>query len=116
MAYSEYLADRVRQRLSSQIEIEEKKMMGGLIFMLNGKMCAGVDIDKKTQKDRLMARIGKEAYAAALEEKGVREMDFTGTVMRGFVFIDPEGYDKDEDMDFWIQKALEFNAQINKKK
>ncbi|MEM6801289.1 MAG: TfoX/Sxy family protein [Bacteroidota bacterium] len=116
MAYSEYLADRVRQRLSSQIEIEEKKMMGGLIFMLNGKMCAGVDIDKKTQKDRLMARIGKEAYAAALEEKGVREMDFTGTVMRGFVFIDPEGYDKDEDMDFWIQKALEFNAQMNKKK
>ncbi|MDW3646674.1 MAG: TfoX/Sxy family protein [Bacteroidia bacterium] len=115
MAYSEHLADRVRQGLSSQIEVEEKKMMGGLIFMVNGKMCVGVDIDKKTQKDRLMARIGKEAYAAALEEKGVREMDFTGTVMRGFVFIDPEGYDLDEDMDFWISKALEFNAQVKKK-
>lgn len=115
MAYSEHLADRIRQRLSSQIEVEEKKMMGGLIFMVNGKMCVGVDIDKKTQKDRLMARIGKEAYAAALEEKGVREMDFTGTVMRGFVFIDPEGYDLDEDMDFWISKALEFNAQVKKK-
>ncbi|MEM8888436.1 MAG: TfoX/Sxy family protein [Bacteroidota bacterium] len=115
MAYSEHLADRVRQRLGSQLEVEEKKMMGGLIFMVNGKMCVGVDIDKKTQKDRMMARIGKEAYAAALAEKGVREMDFTGTVMRGFVFIDPEGYDLDEDMDFWIEKALEFNEQLKKK-
>ena len=84
--------------------------------MVNGKMCVGVDIDKKTQKDRLMARIGKDAYVAALKEKGVREMDFTGTVMRGFVFIDPEGYDNDEDMDFWIQKALKFNEEIKGKK
>jgi len=117
MAYSEFLADRVRQRLSTtQKDIVEKKMMGGLIFMVNEKMCVGVDIDKETQKDRLMARIGKEAYAAALEEKGVREMDFTGKVMRGFVFIDPEGYDKDDDMDFWIEKALEFNAEVKKSK
>ena len=59
MAYSEYLADRVRQRLRQQGNVEEKKMMGGLIFMVNEKMCVGLDIDKETGKDRLMVRIGK---------------------------------------------------------
>lgn len=68
MAYSEFLADRIRQRLASQYDVVEKKMMGGLIFMVNGKMCVGVDFDKKEQEDRLMARIGKEAYAEVKEK------------------------------------------------
>jgi hypothetical protein len=115
MAYSEFLADRIRQRLASQYDVVEKKMMGGLIFMVNGKMCVGVDFDKKEQEDRLMARIGKEAYAAALAEKGVREMDFTGKVMRGFVFISPAGFDADIDLDFWVEKALQYNAEVKEK-
>lgn len=115
MAYSEFLADRVRQRLGNQLDLEEKKMMGGLIFMVNGKMCVGVDFDKKMQEDRLMARIGKEAYAAALAEKGVKEMDFTGQVMRGFVFISPAGFDLDADLDFWIEKALQYNYEVKDK-
>ncbi len=114
MAFSEFLADRVRQRLSHLPHVEEKKMMGGLVFMVNEKMCCGVDMDKKTNLDRLMVRIGKEAYEEALERKGSGEMDFTGTSMRGFIFVSPEGFDMDEDLDFWIEKALAFNKEAKK--
>lgn len=109
MAYSEYLVERIRQRLTKAGMVEEKKMMGGLIFMVNEKMCIGVDIDKKTNLDRLMVRVGKLPYEELLNQKGSRKMDFTGTVMRGFLFIDPEGFDAEEDLDFWVERALEFN-------
>ena len=115
MAFSEFLADRVRQRLLNKGLIVEKRMMGGLIFMVNEKMCLGVDIDKKSQTDRLMVRVGKLPYADLLKKDGTRPMDFTGSVVRGFLFIDPEGFDKDVDLDFWVQKALEFNQLIIKK-
>lgn len=112
MAYSDFLVDRVRQRLNNAGHVVEKKMMGGLIFMVNDKMCVGVDIDKRTQQDRLMVRVGKLPYEDLLNTKGSRKMDFTGTVMRGFLFIDPEGFDTDEDLDFWIEKALDFNQML----
>ncbi|MGI9531409.1 TfoX/Sxy family protein [Lutimonas sp.] len=112
MAFSEYLADRVRQRLFKRGQVVEKKMMGGLIFMVNDKMCIGVDIDKKSNTDRLMVRVGKLPYENLLKKDGSRPMDFTGSVMRGFLFIDPEGFDKEEDLDFWVAKALEFNTLI----
>lgn len=112
MAYSEYLQERVQQRLAHIGKVETKKMMGGLIFMVNDKMCLGVDIDKKTNQDRLMVRVGKLPYQELLNQKGSRVMDFTGTVMRGFLFIDPEGFDNEEDLDFWVEKALEFNELI----
>ena len=113
MAYSEFLADRVRQRLKGRGLIVEKKMMGGLIFMVNEKMCVGVDTDKKSNEDRLMVRVGKLPYQELLNVKGSRVMDFTGSVMRGFLFIDPDGFDMEEDLDFWVDKALEFNALLN---
>lgn len=112
MAYSEFLADRVRQRLISAGHVVEKKMMGGLIFMVNDKMCIGIDTDKITQADRLMVRVGKLPYESLLKESGSKPMDFTGKVMRGFLFIDPDGFDKEEDLDFWVQKALDFNKMI----
>lgn len=112
MAYSEYLVERVRNRLPVSQISEEKKMMGGLIFMVNGKMCIGVDTEKTTGQDRLMVRVGKLPYESLLKEKGSRLMDFTGSVMRGFLFIDPEGFDAEEDLDFWVEKALEFNKQL----
>ncbi|WP_224491109.1 TfoX/Sxy family protein [Robertkochia flava] len=111
MAYSDYLAERIRQRLTNRYPIEEKKMMGGLIFMVNGKMCLGIDRDKNTGNDRLMVRVGKAREEALRLKKGSREMDFTGKVMRGFLFIDPEGFDTDKDLDFWVEKALEFNLE-----
>ena len=112
MAYSEHLVERVRQRLSKSNITDEKKMMGGLIFMVNGKMCVGVDIDKKTGLDRLMVRVGKASHEQLIFRKGSRQMDFTGSVMRGFLFIDPDGFDSETDLDFWIEKALEFNAML----
>ena len=113
MAYSEYLADRIRQRLSKVNLTAEKKMMGGLIFMVNDKMCVGLDIDKSTGSDRLMVRVGKANHDQLIFKKGSREMNFTGKVMRGFLFIDSYGFDSEKDFDFWIEKALEFNREIN---
>ena len=113
MAYSEHQADRIRQRLSKVNLTEEKKMMGGLIFMVNHKMCVGLDIDKKTGKDRLMVRVGKAKHDQLVFRKGSREMDFTGRVMRGFLFIDSDGFDSEKAFEFWIEKALEFHKEIN---
>ena len=81
--------------------------------MVNDKMCIGLDIDKNTGKDRLMVRVGKAKYDQLIFKKGSREMDFTGSVMRGFLFIDPDGFDNEDDLDFWVEKALQFNKQIS---
>ena len=113
MAYSEYQADRIRQRLSKVNVTDEKIMMGGLVFMVNHKMCIGIDIDKKTGEDRLMVRVGKMNHDKLIFKKGSREMNFTGKVMRGFLFIEPEGFDSEKDLDFWIEKALYFNIEIS---
>ena len=113
MAFSEHQADRIRQRLSRSNLTDEKRMMGGLIFMVNNKMCVGLDINKKTGNDRLMVRVGKASHDQLIFNKGSREMDFTGRVMRGFLYIDPDGFDAEDDLDFWIEKALYFNKEIS---
>ena len=77
--------------------------MGGLCFMVNSKMCVGVE------KKRLMARIGPEAYDEALKRKGCRPMDFTGRPMRGFVFVGLEGLKTEKDLAFWLELALAYN-------
>jgi len=108
MAYDEFLADRVRIVLKDKrVVYDEKKMMGGLTFMVDNKMCIGV-VQKK-----LMARINPDIYEQALKKKGCREMDFTGKPMKGFVFIDPEGVDMDSDLDYWVQLSLDFNPKAN---
>ncbi len=112
MAYDDILAERVRQHLTTKnLAVEEKMMMGGLTIMVNGKMCVGI------LKDDLMARIAPEEYENVLLVKGCREMDFTGKPMKGFVFINPEGTDKDENLEYWINLALDFNdrAKASKK-
>ncbi len=103
MAYSEKLANRVRTILADHPWVEEKKMMGGLTFMVNNKMCVGI------LKDDLMARIDPAAYETALEKSGCREMDFTGRPMKGFVFISPNGTKIQKDLNYWIGLALEYN-------
>ncbi|APQ18008.1 TfoX/Sxy family protein [Maribacter hydrothermalis] len=113
MAYSEYLADRVRPRLKGKGELEEKKMMGGLIFMVNGKMCLGIMFDKKSEEDKLMVRVGKLNYEVLLTKTGSKPMDFTGKPLRGFLFVGPDGIDAEDDLDFWVEKALEFNRLLN---
>ena len=113
MAYDEFLADRIKTILDRKHkEFEEKKMMGGLCYLVNEKMCLGI------VRNSLMARIDPDFQNEALMRQGCREMDFTHKPMKGYVFIDPEGTDSDSDLEFWIDKSLEFNpkAKSSKKK
>lgn len=113
MAYDEFLTDRIRRTFNDQnVIFKEMKMMGGICFLVDGKMCAGVT------KNRLMARIGPDFQEEALSMMGCREMDFTRRPMKGFVFVEPEGIDLDEDLEFWIKKCIDFNpmAKASKKK
>ena len=82
--------------------------------MVDDKMCIGIDKDRKSGEDRLMARIGQDEYLAALKKQGSREMDFTGTPMKGFVFIGPDGFDSEADLAYWLQLAIKFNPLAKK--
>ena len=111
MAYDQLLADRVRSVLDDKrVSYYDKKMMGGLCFMVDEKMCLGI------VKDHLMARIGEEAYSEAIKKDGAREMDFTGRPMKGYVFVDPEGVDFEEDLEYFVDLALQFNPLAKKSK
>jgi len=112
MAYNEQLADRIRVALADQKKVEEKKMMGGLTFMVNGKMCVGII------KDELMCRIDPAIYEDALEKPGCHEMTFTGKPFVGYVLVDEEGMKTKKGFESWIQLALDFNkkAKASKKK
>ncbi len=111
MAYDENLAERVRAQLKGmRVGFEEKRMMGGLCFMVSGKMCVGVE------KDRLMARIDPAVYDAALARTGCAPMDFTGRPMRGFVFVNPAGLESPGDLKSWLELALEFNPRATSSK
>lgn len=113
MAYDEFLADRLRRIFSQKnIYVEEKRMFGGLCFMVDDKMCVG------PHEEKLMVRINPEIYEEALTKKGCTKMMFTGREMKGYVFVDPEGMDNEADLEYWVDKALEFNpkAKSSKKK
>ena len=110
MAYEKILADRIREILVDQPQVEEKEMMGGVAFMVNDKMCVGVI------KDEMMARIDPDVYDEALEKHGCRPMDFTKKPMKGWVFISLEGIDKIKDLEYWIGLALEFNQKTKPSK
>lgn len=113
MAYNEFLADRVAQFFTEKsIPYEAKKMMGGLCFMVDDKMCVGIN------RDEIMARINPEIYEESLFKKGCKEMNFTGKPMKGFVFLTDEATDLDDDLYYWLQLALDFNplAKSSKKK
>lgn len=103
MPYNELLAQRIREMLANHPFVSEKKMMGGLCFMVDGKMCVGI------VHDDLMARLDPGDFEAAMRVKGCREMDFTGRPFKGFVFVGPEGIDNNEDLRYWIDLALKFN-------
>ena len=106
MAYSEALASRIRSVLAGSKGITEKRMFAGLCFLKNGHMFIGL-----TAND-LMARVGKEAYAAALAREHVREMDFTGKPMVGYVFVSAEGLGTDADLQSWVRHCEQFAATL----
>lgn len=119
MAYSEHQKERIERVLNEKAKnFEGKKFMGGYCFFIDEKMTVGLDVDKKTGKDRLMARIGEDVMPDALKKKGCRPMDITGRPMKGFAFIDPEGFDLEIDLEYWVQLAVDFNplAKSSKRK
>jgi TfoX/Sxy family transcriptional regulator of competence genes len=104
MAYDEFLADRIKNVFNEKrVSFEALKMIGGLSFMVNNKMCYGI------VKTQLMARIGLDAYDVALTKEGCTEMDFTGRSMKGYVYLEPEAIDMEDDLAHWIQLAIDFN-------
>ncbi len=113
MAFNERLADRVRELISAtQQNVEEKRMFGGLCFMVNGKMCVGVE------QERLMVRLDPANYEEAMEKEGCKPMDFTGKVMKGYVFVDITALNTKKKLEYWVCLALEYNkiAKASRKK
>ncbi len=113
MAYHEKLADRVREIIFlTHKKVEEKRMFGGLCFMVNDKMCVGVE------QERLMVRLDPAKYDEAMEKEGRKPMDFTGKVMKGFVFVDIDALNTKRKLEYWVKLALEYNkiARASKKK
>ena len=113
MAYNEVLANRVREIIALTHNItEEKKMFGGLCFMVDNKMCVGIE------SERLMIRLDPSVMDEVLEKNGCHPMDFTGRPMKGYVFVDIEVLKTKRQLNYWIQLALEYNpnAKASKKK
>ena len=113
MAYNEKLADRVREIIAVTHNItEEKKMFGGLCFMVNDQMCVGVE------KERLMVRLDPVKYDKVMEKEGCMPMDFTGKIMKGYVFVDIAALNTKKKLEYWIKLALDYNkiAKTSKKK
>lgn len=113
MAYNEKLADRTRALISvTHKNVEEKRMFGGLCFMVNDKMCVGVE------SERMMVRLDPAKYDEAMEQEGCKPMDFTGRVMRGYVFVDAGVLNTKKKLEYWVNLALEYNkiAKASKKK
>lgn len=114
MAYNEDLADRIKEHLEyRKIKYIEKKMFGGVCLMVDDKMLMGV------MKDQLMARVDPEVDAPkALKRKGAVPMDFTGKTMKGFILVDDDAIDMEEDFAYWVDLCLKYNpkAKASKKK
>jgi TfoX/Sxy family transcriptional regulator of competence genes len=110
MAYDEGLAQRIREVLVDYPTVTEKKMFGGIAFMLHDYMFCGV-ID-----DRLMARVGPDNYAKALTQPHVDKMDFTGREMKGYVYVDPIGIEEDDSLTQWVMLCADFVQALPPKK
>jgi len=112
MAYDEFLAERIERFYEEKrVPFLAKKMFGGICYLVDDKMCTGV------MKQNLMVRIDPSRNEELLRKPGALPMDFTGKSMKGFILVSPEDIDMDEDLDFWINLALEFNpvAKSSKK-
>ena len=106
MAYDETLAERVRTLLKRKRGISEKKMFGGLAFLVNGHMACGII------GDELMVRVGPEAYDAALKKPGARPMDFTGRPMKGMVYVRPRSIRAAPSLKAWVEQGLSYARSL----
>ena len=106
MAFDEALAERIRRGLARKRGVEEKKMFGGVGFLLNGNMLVGV------WKNSLIVRLGPEEGDEALKEPHVREFDITGRAMKGWVLVAPEGVENDDQLGGWVQQAVKLVTKL----
>ena len=109
MAYDEGLAQRIRDLLADEQGVSEKRMFGGIAFLLHGNMSVGV------VKDSLMVRVGPDAYADRVRERHARKMDFTGKPMKGFVYVGAEGLESDGDLTRWVDHGLTYARSLPRK-
>ena len=109
MPFDEQLAQRIRQLLKGKRGVTERRMFGGLCFLLRGNMCFGVE------RDRLVARVGPEQYARALSKPHARPMDFTGRPLKGFVYVSAKGYRTTASLKAWITRSLDFVGSLPSK-
>jgi len=110
MPFEDAVAKRVRDALGTVPMVVEKKMFGGIAFMVRGNMCCGVI------GDRLMLRVGPGGYEAALSRPHARPMDFTGRPMRGMVYVEPAGFASAGDLEAWIARAAGFALSLPAKR
>jgi TfoX/Sxy family transcriptional regulator of competence genes len=106
MAFDDSLAERIRHALANQKGLEEKRMFGGLAFLVNGRMCCGV-----VGQD-LMLRVGPDLYERALKRRNARPMDFTGRPMRGFIYVAKEGCRTAAALQGWVQLGVSFALSL----
>lgn len=110
MAYDEKLADRIRDVLGPRTDVEERKMFGGLAFMLRGNMCCGI------VGDELMVRVGADAFTEALARPHAREMDFTGRPSKGMVYVAAEGVRQRRALAGWVQRGVDYALSLPPKR
>jgi TfoX/Sxy family transcriptional regulator of competence genes len=106
MAFDEGSAERIREFLADYPDLQERKMFGGLAFMVQGHMTVGLS------NDDLMVRVGAEHDEEALKQLYARKMDLTGKPMKGFVLVDSAGYMEDEDLAAWLQRGLNYTLSL----
>jgi hypothetical protein len=106
MAYDEGLAERIRGILDERPDVTEKRMFGGIAFMVSGRMCVGI------VKEDLMVRVGPERYEELLAQPHARAMDFTGRPMKGFLFVEPGGFEEDADLAQWVGDAVSYALTV----
>jgi hypothetical protein len=109
MPYDATIADRVRPLMARRPGFAEKKMFGGVGFLLHGNMCVGV------WKEFLIVRVGPDAYDAALTKPGAKEFDITGRPMKGWVMVDPSGARDDHELIAWVEEAVAFVSELPSK-
>jgi TfoX/Sxy family transcriptional regulator of competence genes len=105
VAFDEALADRVREALGSRAAVSERRMFGGIAFMIEGNMCCGVI------GEDLMVRLGEDAERA-LAEPHTRPMDFTGKPMKTTIYVDPAGTGEDAELARWVEAGADFAASL----
>ena len=102
MVYDEGLLQRVREAMAVHPVADEKKMFGGVGFMIEGNIACGV------LKDELIVRVGPRSYQAALEHRHIREFDITGRSMKGWIMVQAESYESDQALKEWVERGIEF--------